>query len=379
MPYTILIVDDDIEALRLVGSMLERKGYNIQAASSGMQGLTSAVETQPDLIILDIMMPGMDGYEVAKKLRNNPHTTNTPILFFTAKSTLSDKIEGFQSGGDGYLTKPIHPTELITRVEALLQRTARQQKVAIPRGKTIAFLPVKGGTGNSTLALNTAISLSRQAPDKKVILVEFKDGSGSLALQVGNSTDKGLQELLAHKPIQLTREALEGQMLRYSTGLHLLPATTNPAGTAPLLTKKLATSLYAHLTANYDYLLFDLPPSVTPPVSELLRQADYILLSLAPDNITLKLAQKMRHQLQKLNIGEYKIKLALIYRAHTASAITRELIKEQLHQDILGSIPPVPDLAQESWTTRRPMVTGHPLSLLSRQVKMLVDDMLEQF
>lgn len=378
MPHTILIIDDDIEALRLIGLMLKRKGYNIQTASSGAQGLTRAIETQPDLIILDIMMPGMNGYEVAKELSNNPHTTNTPILFFTAKNTLPYKIEGFQAGGDDYITKPTHPADLMTRVEALLQRTARQQKVTVQHGKIVAFLPVKGGTGNSTLALNMAISLSHKDPDKKIVLVEFKDGSGSLSLQVGNSTARGLQELLAQEPTRLTREAIEGQMIRHSTGLHLLPATTDPAGTAPLLTKDLAASLRARLTANYDYLLFDLPPSVTPPVSELLQQADYILLTLAPDTITLTLAQKMLHQLQKLNIGEYKIKLALVYRAHTASVVTPERIKEQLHQDILGSIPPVPDLAQESWTTQRPMVTDHPTSLLSQQVKVLVDDILEQ-
>ncbi len=378
MPCSILIIDDDLAALRLISLMLERKGYNIQAASSGTQGLASAIETQPDLIILDIMMPQMNGYEVAKELRENPRTANTPILFFTAKSTLSDKIEGFQIGGDDYLTKPIHPAELMTRVEALLQRTARQQAVAGKRGKVIAFLPVKGGTGNSTLALNTAMSLGHAVPEKKVVLVEFKDGSGSLSLQVGNYADKGLQKLLAQEPTLLTLDILTGQMICHSAGLHLLPAVAEPAGTAPLITRKFAVSLHALLSANYDYLLLDLPPSVAPPVSELLRQTDYILLTLAPDSITLKLVEKMLQQLQELNIGEYKVNLELIYRARIASAVTRERIEEQLHQDLLGIIPPAPDLVQESWTTHRPVVVSHPTSLLSRQVKMLADDILKQ-
>lgn len=378
MSYNVLIIDDDLEALRLIGLMLERKGYVIQAASSGEQGLASITETPPDLIVLDVMMPQMDGYKVTQELRGNPQTANIPILLFTAKSTLADKIKGFQSGADDYITKPIHPAELTTRVEALLQRTARQQELTRTRGKVITFLPVKGGTGNSTLALNTAITLSSEVPEKKVILVELKNGSGSLALQMGQATDRNLQKLLAQESTRLTLNALEDQMLSHSAELRLLPATAAPTGTTPLLTRDSVASLHTLLKKHYDYLLFDLPPSVAPPVNELLQQADYILLTLAPDNITLKLAEKMLHQLQILNIEENRIKLELVYRARAASAVTREQIKAQLHQDILGNIPPSPDLAQESWTTHRPMVVSRPASLISKQVKMLVDDILKQ-
>jgi DNA-binding response OmpR family regulator len=109
MPEKILIIDDDVDTLRLVGLMLQRQGYQISAAPNGSQGLTKALEERPDLILLDVMMPDMDGYEVTRRLRKNPATATIPILMFTAKTQLDDKVTGFEVGADDYLTKPTHP------------------------------------------------------------------------------------------------------------------------------------------------------------------------------------------------------------------------------------------------------------------------------
>ena len=122
MPEKILIVDDDVDTLRLVGLMLQRQGYLIVAASNGEQGLVKAFEEKPNLILLDVMMPKMDGYEAARRLRKNPVTQSTPILMFTAKTQLDDKVIDFESGTDDHLTKPTHPTELQARIRALLSR-----------------------------------------------------------------------------------------------------------------------------------------------------------------------------------------------------------------------------------------------------------------
>ena len=102
--------------------MLQRQGYQISAATNGQQGLEKAFEEDPDLILLDVMMPDMDGYEVTRRLRQNPSTLQTPILMFTAKTQLDDKVIGFEVGANDYLTKPTHPSELQARVKTLLAR-----------------------------------------------------------------------------------------------------------------------------------------------------------------------------------------------------------------------------------------------------------------
>ena len=126
MPEKILIVDDDVETLRLVGLMLQRQGYKIVAANNGAQAIASAKMEQPDLILLDIMMPDMDGYEVTKQIRSDIAIQKIPIIMFTAKGMVDDKVEGFDAGVDDYLTKPTHPAELTAHVKALLARNIKR-------------------------------------------------------------------------------------------------------------------------------------------------------------------------------------------------------------------------------------------------------------
>jgi len=127
MAEKILIIDDDLDTANLVSMMFQRLGYKTATANDGLQGLVKMSEEIPDLILLDVMMPDMDGFEVARRLRNNPETTQIPILMFTAKSQVNDKITGFDAGADDYLTKPTHPSELQAHVKALLERSVKSE------------------------------------------------------------------------------------------------------------------------------------------------------------------------------------------------------------------------------------------------------------
>src|SRR5215207_5695946 len=128
MAEKILVVDDDLDSLKLIGLMLQRNGYEVIAANAGNQALARATSDHPDLIILDVMMPDMNGYEVSRRLRKNPNTQNIPIIMFTAKTLIDDKVAGFEAGADDYLTKPTHPAELASRVKAILARTPTQSR-----------------------------------------------------------------------------------------------------------------------------------------------------------------------------------------------------------------------------------------------------------
>ena len=144
MSEKILIIDDDIDTLRLVGLVLQKEGYQIITANNGKQGLLKMSEETPDLILLDIMMPEMDGYEVARRLRKNPKTAEIPILMFTAKSQIEDKVTGFESGADDYLTKPTHPIELQTHIRVLLSRSQKTETEQTKPQNQRVSTPVEG-------------------------------------------------------------------------------------------------------------------------------------------------------------------------------------------------------------------------------------------
>ncbi len=120
----ILVVDDDPAILELVKINLELMGHEVIASLDGIKGFALAKQELPDLIILDVMMPEVDGYTVAQRIRQNNDTKDTPILMLTALGMLQDKVQGFNSGVDDYLVKPFELEELKVRVKALLRRSS---------------------------------------------------------------------------------------------------------------------------------------------------------------------------------------------------------------------------------------------------------------
>lgn len=122
---SILIIDDDPLIRRIVTRTLDAKGYRAMEARSGAEGLQLALKDPPDLILLDLMMPGMDGFAVCTALRQNPTTTNIPILMLTALDQTDSKVRGLQTGADDYITKPFNMDELQMRIEAHLRRSER--------------------------------------------------------------------------------------------------------------------------------------------------------------------------------------------------------------------------------------------------------------
>lgn len=121
----ILVIDDDVAINELIKVNLELNGYNTLQAYDGTTGFAIAKQELPDLIILDVMMPEVDGYTVAQRIRQNPTTEETPILMLTALSQLNDKVKGFNIGVDDYLVKPFEMEELQVRVKALLKRSRK--------------------------------------------------------------------------------------------------------------------------------------------------------------------------------------------------------------------------------------------------------------
>ncbi len=369
--HQILIVDDDVEALRLVGLMLERKGYEILAAASGHQALEKAMETKPELIILDVMMPDMDGYQVASKLRRHPTTESIPILMFTAKTAVNDKIAGFQAGADDYLTKPIHPAELITRIEALLQRKTRTTP-EIERGRIISFLPTKGGIGTTTLAVNTALEMKHMYADKQVILVELCEGSGTIAMHLGVSTHGGIQTLMERPLPAVTKEAVVENIVRHNSGVYLLLSTTKPRGIGPRLTKDRIRTILRYIMVDYDYILLDLPHDLDEATMEALRMTSEIVMTLEPNQIGMVMAQEMLDCLDQNNIGAHKARVVLVNRVPAVSSLNRNTVEQTLQREMICGIPPVPDLAYESAQTGRPIVALQPHSLVSQQIRLVV-------
>jgi two-component system, OmpR family, alkaline phosphatase synthesis response regulator PhoP len=139
---TVLVIDDERDVVELVRYNLEREGFEVLAALDGKSGLALATKFPPQVIVLDVMMPGIDGLEVCKQLKNDSRTSGIPIIMLTAKAEEMDRVVGLELGADDYVTKPFSPRELVARVKAVLRRASASE---IPQNARIGKLSIDVG------------------------------------------------------------------------------------------------------------------------------------------------------------------------------------------------------------------------------------------
>jgi len=126
-PARVLVVDDEEDLRYMLARLLEAHGYDVRVAADGAAALATAIEFEPDLVLLDVAMPAMDGVEVVRRLRRHPRTANVTVIMLTARSLSTDKVVGLTAGADDYVVKPFEPEELIARVETALRRSAQMR------------------------------------------------------------------------------------------------------------------------------------------------------------------------------------------------------------------------------------------------------------
>jgi CheY-like chemotaxis protein len=375
MAEKILIVDDDMDTLRLVGLMLQRQGYQILAANTGTQAVETAKKEQPDLILLDIMMPDLDGYEVTKRLRAESSTTAIPIIMFTAKAQVDDKVMGYEVGADDYLTKPTHPQELIAHVKAILTRTKKVRETAslvLERGHMTGILGVKGGLGVSTLALNLAILL-RQKTQVDVILTEFRPGFGSISINLGYTRPAGLIQLLTKNNHDISLEDVKNELITHSTGVRLLLASPRPLDAQHLNKVAQFETIAQHLAHLTRYVIVDLGSSLTPVASRVLPLCDNVIVVVEPFANTVTQTKDLLEDLRVQGIGRGRIDVVLVNRIRSSVQMSWGQVQDQLGMKIATVFTPAPELAYQAETNNIPLVMLEPDSLSTQQFAKLTD------
>ncbi len=371
MAEKILIVDDDTDTLRLVGLMLQRQGYEVVAASNGPQALQKAEEEEPDLILLDVMMPGMDGYEVARRLRANPITANTPILMFTAKSQIDDKLVGFESGADDYLTKPTHPAELQAHVRALLARSSREQKKKTTATATvIGALAARGGLGVTTIAANLGAALYK-AEISEVIIAEMMPGNGTLGLELGFEDRSGLSRLLSLPPQEITRQKVFESLVRHPSGIKFLLASERPSEKVLIAKVDQFVAIVARLITLAHFVILDLGNDLLPFVQKILPLCHHLLVVTEPSPNAVIQTRALVEDLRGLGVKEETIKLVLNNRVRSETILPAVEVQNRLSFPLAATITPAPELFHLASRTRNLAYFAQPESLTARQIAKL--------
>lgn len=373
MAQKILIVDDDLETLRLVGLMLQRQGFEIVAANNGTQAMGIARNEKPDLIVLDIMMPDLDGYEVTQQLRKDPDTAPIPIILFTAKGLVEDKVKGYEVGADDYLTKPVHPAELVAKIKGLLSRGRTRISEEIQRGFVVGVISSKGGMCSSTVALNLALAYHNRTKDK-VIAAEMKPGQGSWSLEMGYGNQENLNNLLRLKPSEITLERVEKELMQTTRGIQLLLASYSPKGSELITASAQLSEIVDKLSQLAQVVFLDIGSQYIPALENILGICKEVVLLTEPQPMTIHRTKALLDYLVMEGFGKSKfLTLMQTNRVPAAVQLTALQIQEILKFPVSMSIPPSAEQAYNAFLKNVPLIEFQSNSLLSQQYEKLAD------
>ncbi len=362
----ILIVDDEPINHELVARALESLGAQLEFAENGNLGMAKARTSKPDLIISDVMMPDIDGYQLTNILRREPEFAATPILIITAQSDLQDKIKAFEAGADDHLTKPFQPAELLARVSALLRRVevahSVRSETPAQAGRMIAVHSLRGGTGCSTLAVNLGVGLASLWP-VSTMLLDLTMTSGQVALMLNMPLRRTWGDVSRYAPGELDWDVLQSIIGTYENGLSYIAAPTFPTEAAPLQAETLGSALHL-LKHNYEYVIADLSHDFSDISVQALDAADVILMVASPDMSSVRAASAAMDTYQKLGYSKDKIRLVLNV-TFPRSGLPRDKIEAAVGMQASMIVPYTDVLFVEAINYGRPPVHSKPHEAVS--------------
>ncbi len=368
MAQRILIVDDSVMNLKAASLALTAVGYDVVTANDGREALERVETANPDLIILDVQMPGLDGYEVCRRLRRSQRFSARPIMMLTANTSLYEKVQGLEAGADDYMGKPFEAEELQARVKALLRRSlVAPSQEPVARCKEIALFSLRGGVGVSTLAVNLAAGLAQLWGDVALVDMVFTCGHSGLLLNLPLRHSWADLANKASEEIELA--TLDAALLSHPCGLRVLPSASRPEENEPI-TGALVASVLGVLRASYRYIVLDMPHSFSETTLAGLDAADEIVLLLAPEIASVVATTCALDVFNQL--GYRREKLVLVLNAHfERGGLPRKDIEKTLGRPLDLVIPFAHDLFTSALNRGVPPVLEMP----TKPLGMLLEDL----
>jgi pilus assembly protein CpaE len=378
MTEKILIVDDDPDTVKFINIMLSRLGYHVVAASSGMEALEKVTVEHPDLIILDVMMPGMDGYEVSRNLRRNPKTAITPILMFTAKTTIEDKLAGYDAGVNLYLTKPIHPIDLQANIRNLLAQKLTKVDILGDQGYVVGVLSATGGAGVSTVALNLAITYAKKY-NVKVIASETKPGQGSWALDLNLTEPVGLVNLLSKELEDITMESVSKELIQTNFAIKVLSASNQTENVEYAAAIPQLELVLHHLTSLAALVFLDIGTSFHPGFNSILNLCNELIMVVEPQPVPIKRSKLLASELHLKGFGSVKtMSTVLVNRTRSDIVLNISQVEQILGYPAVMGFPPVVEQAYRASDRSIPLIAVQPDGIIAMQFNTLASQINER-
>jgi pilus assembly protein CpaE len=363
----ILVVDDEADLLEMIRMVLEQRGgHQVMLSTDGPDALAKAADDPPDLAILDVMMPGMPGYEVCRQLRANPVTASIPIVILSARAQPMDRAAAMDAGADDYITKPVMMGELLERVDSML---ATHTGASTAFAGIFGLISLRGGVGVTTLAANLALVYA-QAGEETACLVDFSFSSGHVALQLGLRPEPSWAGLIESAAALPDERAVETRLLRHGSGLRVLASPFVPV-VNQAVSREAVQWVLSMLQQRFPVVVVDMPATLNEVAMGVVEAATVVGLVLTAEPPSLQTTVGTLRALQ-----QWSSKLQVIINQVTPGAqLPAEAITRPLKRTPAGIIPFDPAQAR-ALAQGAPLTISNPDSPLAQGVLKLAQTLM---
>lgn len=358
----VLLIDDEPIYYKMIVHALKPHGYEVEYARTGMDGLKTVPLFNPDVIITDVRLPDLSGYEVAQRLRRDARFESIPLIFLTSQADLSDKLKAFEVGADDYLSKPFQPEELIARVGMLVRRgevlrVARQHDEVKDQAEVIAVHSLRGGVGCSSMAINLGMSLYRLWA-KPTLIIDAVLNAGQVALMLNASPQHTWEDLVDVKIDDIDSGVVESLTNKHSSGLDYIAAPSYPIATDSL-SDDMWQSVLNMLRNVYDFIIIDIPHDFSNICIHMLNSADQVMVMLSPEMASIRAAVCAFNIYDKLNYSPGKI-IPVINNLTPQSGIKQSQVEKVIKKPVGYIIPYTPIEFTRAINFGEPVVSNNP-------------------
>jgi pilus assembly protein CpaE len=352
----ILFVDDEEQIRKLLSTYLSRQGYEVTVATDGYEALKALRVRMPQLVITDVSMPNMNGFELTRRLRADHRTARIPVLMLSARKEADDVLTGYSEGADEYVSKPIEMSVLAAKIDVLLKRViATQGEMVKRRGRVILFVHGKGGSGATTLAANSAVALS-ETKLYRVSVLDLNLEFANIHMQLDLKPSQTLAHIAQLETSQIDEVVWSKLREQDRSGVQLISGSDLPEN-AELVTVPLVQQSIDHLRQAADYVIVDTPATFTQQVLAAVDASDAIAVVAEPHVASLKATKDWLDVLDKLSYPRERTLLVL--NRTTQSGLETDQVARFFNRkpDV---VVPFTTVFDEAFDRGRPLVVLRP-------------------
>jgi pilus assembly protein CpaE len=359
----VLFIDDEPLYYRQIQPVFKEQGHDLHYAKTGMEGLAEVLTFVPDVIITDVRLPDLTGYEIADRLRRDPRFNRIPIIFVTGQGELKDKLKAFELGADDYLVKPFQPEELVARLGILLRRTEALKAVSNLEATNrqtatiVAVHSLRGGVGCSSIAVNLAIAF-QQLWAKSSIILDGVLNSGHVGLMLNSSPQVTWADFAGVQPKDIDLEGYSKLVRSHNSGVKFIASPTVPIAPDSFV-ENFWPGIINYLSEMNHFIVLDTPHDFSNISIQMLTAASNIILVISPEVASLRSAVGALTIYQKLRFDPNRI-FVVVNQVFDASPIKQAQIEKVIHRRVDMMIPYIPNEFIRAVNYGEPFVHKNP-------------------